>query len=123
MGAAMGAALILPVPLAFVIFAGLGLGLALPFLLIAFIPALRRRLPKPGPWMGTLRRVMAVPMFLTAIAPVWLLGRQAGTTGMTNGLGVADGSALLLWWLGIRREPCRGCAWLLRLDLLHGVGG
>src|SRR3546814_9783978 len=59
MGAAMGAALILPVPLALVIFAGLGLGLALPFLPIAFIPALRRGLPKPGPWMGTLRRVMA----------------------------------------------------------------
>src|SRR3546814_4669507 len=50
MGAAMGAALILPVPLALVIFAGLGLCLALPFLLIAFIPALRRGLPKPGTW-------------------------------------------------------------------------
>src|SRR3546814_272993 len=123
MGAAMGAALILPVPLALVIFAGLGLGLALPFLLIAFIPALRRGLPKPGPWMGTLRRVMAVPMFLTAIALVWLLGRQAGTTGMTIGLGVAAGSALLLWWVGMRQAHGRGGAWIVSLAMLRVLAG
>jgi thiol:disulfide interchange protein len=51
MGAALGAALVLPEAAALAIFAGLGLGLALPFLLLGFVPALRRRLPKPGPWM------------------------------------------------------------------------
>src|SRR3546814_19112335 len=62
MGAAMGAAMILPVPLALVIFAGLGLGLVLPFLPIPFITALSRGFPPPGPWMGTFRRVIAVPL-------------------------------------------------------------
>ena len=51
----------------------LGVGLALPFLLIGFIPALRRRLPKPGPWMERFRRWMALPMGLTALALAQLL--------------------------------------------------
>ncbi|MGB7405467.1 MAG: protein-disulfide reductase DsbD domain-containing protein, partial [Pacificimonas sp.] len=74
MGAALGAALVLSGPAAIAIFAGLGLGLALPFLLIGFVPALRDRLPKPGPWMQTMRRVLSVPMFATALALAWVLG-------------------------------------------------
>ncbi len=66
MGAALGAALVLPAWQALALFAGLGLGLALPFLLLGFVPALRRRLPKPGAWMGRLQRILSVPMFLTA---------------------------------------------------------
>ncbi|MGB3471388.1 MAG: protein-disulfide reductase DsbD domain-containing protein, partial [Erythrobacter sp.] len=72
MAAALGAALLLPTPIALLLFAMLGLGLALPFLLIGFVPALRRRLPKPGAWMNTFRHAMAIPMGLTAIALVWL---------------------------------------------------
>ncbi len=45
MGAALGAALVLPAAAALLVFAGLGLGIALPFLALGFIPALRRRLP------------------------------------------------------------------------------
>ena len=62
---------------ALAIFAGLGFGLALPFLLLGFVPALRRRLPKPGAWMGRFRRLMSVPMFLTALDAQW--GTVAGT--------------------------------------------
>lgn len=103
MAAAMGSALILPVPAALLVFAGLGLGLALPFLAIGFIPALRRRLPRPGAWMATFRRIMAVPMFLTALALVWLLGQQTGNNGVLWGLAAAMALALLLWWLGTRQ--------------------
>ena len=52
MGAALGAALVLPAAGALAVFAGLGLGLALPFLLLGFVPALRRRLPQAGPVDG-----------------------------------------------------------------------
>lgn len=107
MGAALGTALVLPIAAAVAIFAGLGIGLALPFLLIAFIPALRGRLPRPGPWMETFRRILSVPMFATALALVWLLGRQAGTAGMTAGLGAALTVGLLLWWLGTRQRRGR----------------
>ena len=60
------------------LFAALGLGIALPFLAIAFVPALRRMLPRPGPWMVTFRRWMALPMGLTALALLWLASRVGG---------------------------------------------
>jgi thiol:disulfide interchange protein len=110
MGAALGAALVLPTTVALAIFAGLGLGLALPFLLLGFVPALRRRLPRPGPWMARFRRLMSVPMFLTALALAWILGRQAGVDGMTLGLAAALLIALALWWFG--RRQGQGRAWL-----------
>lgn len=78
MAAALGAALLLPVPQALVLFALLGLGLALPFLALGFIPALRRMLPRPGPWMERFRRIMAIPMGLTALALVWLTAQVGG---------------------------------------------
>ncbi len=110
MGAALGAALVLPTAAALAVFAGLGLGLALPFLLLGFVPALRRRLPKPGPWMERFRRLMSVPMFLTALALAWILGRQAGPDGMALGLAAAMVLGLALWWVG-RRQSRRG-AWV-----------
>ncbi|MES2987955.1 MAG: protein-disulfide reductase DsbD domain-containing protein, partial [Pseudomonadota bacterium] len=87
MGAALGAALILPWPAALAVFGGLGLGIALPFLALGFIPALRRRLPKPGAWMVRLRHILSVPMFLTALALGWVLWRQSGETGLAIGVG------------------------------------
>ena len=104
MAGALGAALVLPPVQALAVFAGLGLGLALPFLAIGFSPALRRRLPRPGPWMHRLRAILSVPMFLTALALAWVLGRQAGVAGMTAGLAGALGVGLLLWWLGARQR-------------------
>jgi thiol:disulfide interchange protein len=89
MAAAMGAALLLPTVPALLLFGALGFGLALPFLLIAFVPRLRKMLPKPGPWLGTFRKVMAVPMALTALALLWLLGRLSGNQGLLVGLGMA----------------------------------
>jgi DsbC/DsbD-like thiol-disulfide interchange protein/cytochrome c biogenesis protein CcdA len=103
MAGALGAALILPPAAALAVFAGLGLGLALPFLAVGFIPALRRKLPKPGHWMVTLRAILSVPMFLTALALAWVLGRQAGVEGMTAGLAGALLLGLFLWWLGSRQ--------------------
>jgi DsbC/DsbD-like thiol-disulfide interchange protein/cytochrome c biogenesis protein CcdA len=78
MAAAMGAALLLPPAPAMALFAALGLGLALPFLALGFLPALRRLLPRPGPWMAGFRRWMALPMGLTALALAWLASRVGG---------------------------------------------
>jgi DsbC/DsbD-like thiol-disulfide interchange protein/cytochrome c biogenesis protein CcdA len=108
MAAAMGAALLLPLPAALAVFAGLGLGLALPFLLLAYVPALRKRLPRPGGWMGTFQKCLAIPMFLTALGLAWLLGQQRGVPGMTIGLSAALLLALLLWGLGSRQRLGKG---------------
>src|SRR3546814_11984148 len=108
MGAALGAALVLPVWAALAVFAGLGLGLALPFLLLGFVPVLRRILPRPGAWMRTFERVLSVPMFLTALALLWVLSRQTGNAGIALGI-VA---ALVL---GVRSEERRvGEGWVDR---------
>ncbi|MEO9601527.1 protein-disulfide reductase DsbD domain-containing protein [Parasphingorhabdus sp.] len=100
MAAALGATIILPPIAALVIFAGLGVGLALPFLLIAFVPAIRSRLPKPGPWLDGFRKAMAIPMFLTSIGLIWLLGRQIGTDALGLSLIFLLAVALILWWFG-----------------------
>ena len=110
MGAALGAALVLPPAAALAVFAGLGLGLALPFLALGLVPALRRRMPRPGAWMERFRRLMSVPMFLTALALAWVLGRQAGVDGMAIGLASALVLGLALWWLG--RRQGHGGGWL-----------
>lgn len=111
MGAALGAALVLPWYAALAIFFGLGLGLALPFLLLGFVPALRRMLPKPGAWMDKFRRILSVPMFLTALALAWILGRQAGVDGMTLGLAAVLLAGFGLWWTGRRQARGRDWQW------------
>lgn len=104
MATALGAALILPWAAGLAVFAGLGLGIALPFLAIGFVPALRKRLPRPGQWMVTFRQILAIPMLLTALALAWVLGRQAGLDGLMLGLLAALLVGLGLWWLGLRQQ-------------------
>lgn len=108
MGAALGTALVLPWPAALAVFAGLGIGLALPFLAIGFVPALRRRLPRPGAWMESFRRFLSIPMWLTALALAWVLGKEAGVDGMTYGLCAALGLGIVLWAAGRRQAKGLG---------------
>ena len=110
MAAALGAALLLPTPLALMLFATLGLGLALPFLAIGFIPALRRRLPKPGPWMDRFRRAMAIPMALTALALLWLTVQIGGRGFALFALVMLFGLVLALFVVG-RLQQAGKMAW------------
>ena len=98
MGTALGYALTAPPAMAMLVFLTLGLGLALPFLLIGFVPSLARRLPKPGAWMETLKQVLAFPMYLTAIWLLWVLGKQRGVDAVALLLVGATLLALGLWW-------------------------
>ena len=83
---------------ALLVFLALGLGLALPFLLVGFVPALASRLPKPGAWMETLKQFLAFPMYLTAVWLVWVLGNQRGIDAVAWVLIGATVLALGLWW-------------------------
>lgn len=103
MGGALAFAFTAPPLLALAVFLMLGLGLALPFLLVGLVPALADRLPRPGAWMETLKQVLAFPMYLTAIWLLWVLGQQRGVDAMAL---VAVGLALFalgLWWHERRR--------------------
>ena len=86
MAAAMGAAILLPPAEGMLLFGCLGLGIALPFLLIAYVPRLRAMLPRPGRWLEWFRKAMAIPMGLTALALLWLLSRLSGDGGLLIGV-------------------------------------
>ena len=98
MGGALAYAFTAPPLLSILVFAVLGLGLALPFLLIGFVPALADRLPRPGAWMETFKHLMAFPMYLTAVWLLWVLGKQRGVDGMALLLAGLALLALALWW-------------------------
>jgi DsbC/DsbD-like thiol-disulfide interchange protein/cytochrome c biogenesis protein CcdA len=100
MAAAMGAALLLPWWQGLLLFFALGLGLALPFLLLGWVPPLRRMLPRPGKWMETFRKVLAVPMGLTALALLWLVWRLGGNLFAVAALAVAIAMVALLMMIG-----------------------
>jgi DsbC/DsbD-like thiol-disulfide interchange protein/cytochrome c biogenesis protein CcdA len=78
MAGAIAYALLQSELVALIIFAALGLGLALPYLLLSFLPALQKMLPKPGAWMVTFRKILSVPMFLAALWLGWVLLQQIG---------------------------------------------
>jgi DsbC/DsbD-like thiol-disulfide interchange protein/cytochrome c biogenesis protein CcdA len=111
LGAALGTALLLPAAGSILVFAALGLGLALPFVAVAFVPALRKRLPKPGPWMRRLQRFLAIPMAASAAAALWLLYRQAGTTALMLGIATTIGLLLLLFGAGQRQRDGHSIVW------------
>jgi cytochrome c biogenesis protein CcdA len=116
MGPAVAAALALPPGAALGIFAALGLGLAAPVLLLAFLPHLAARLPRPGGWMVWLQRALAVPMLGTFAWLGWVLFRQAGMEGL---LLLLLGAGFLL--LVLARLPALGLAVLVLLPFLHAA--
>ncbi len=110
MGAALAFAFTASPWTAMLVFAALGLGLALPFLLIGFVPALANRLPRPGAWMVTLKQFLAFPMYLTAIWLLWVLGNQRGVDALGLALVGMVLLALGLWWferLRLREAPIK----------------
>jgi thiol:disulfide interchange protein DsbD len=105
MGAAIGYALAASAGVSFAVFTALGLGLAAPYLLLAYNPSWTRLLPRPGAWMEVLKQAIAVPIFATVIWLVWLFTQSVGANAL---LGLLAGFLLLGvagWILG--RWPAR----------------
>lgn len=97
MAGALGAALVQPAPVAVAIILALGFGLALPFLLISFIPAFARHLPRPGAWMVSFRQFLAFPMFAASVWLVWVAAGQIGADSIWVVLGGWLVIGLLIW--------------------------
>ena len=83
----------------------MGIGMAAPYVLITGFPAIAHRLPKPGPWMVTIKQAMAFPMFLTAVWLIWVLARQSGADAVSLILAGSVGLGLLSWLGG--NNPAR----------------
>ena len=97
MAAAVGAALTQSPALALLIFAALGAGLSLPYLLLSLAPWMRRALPKPGAWMDTLKQLFAFPMYGSAAWLLWVLAQQTSSIGLGAALTGAILVALAAW--------------------------
>jgi thiol:disulfide interchange protein DsbD len=105
MGTALGFALVQPVWIALSVFMFLGLGMALPLLLLSWWPWLGTRLPRPGPWMVTFKEFLAFPLYLSAAWLLWVLGRQAGSDTV---IAMMTGIVLILfalWLIKLRKTP------------------
>jgi len=97
MGPAIGFALAQPWLVAMLVFLALGLGMALPILVLSWIPGLTRFLPRPGAWMNTFKQFMAFPLYASAAFFLWVLGNQVGVMGMSLVLGICILLALSAW--------------------------
>ncbi|HRK60941.1 MAG TPA: protein-disulfide reductase DsbD family protein [Candidatus Omnitrophota bacterium] len=78
MGTALGYALTQPAWTAWIIFTALGFGLAFPYFILCANPAWLRFIPKPGPWMITLKRVLGTLLLLTVFWLGWIFSVQMG---------------------------------------------
>jgi thiol:disulfide interchange protein len=125
MGTALAYALVAPMLNAMAVFVALGIGLALPFLAVGYVPALARLLPRPGRWMETLKEVLAFPMYLTAAWLAWVLAHQRGADAVGLLLVAAVLLSMTLWWFersrghGLLSRACVALLALVTLVPLH----
>ncbi len=124
MGAALGFALVQPAIIGLLVFTALAIGLALPFMVLASAPQLLRTLPRPGPWLETLKQLLAFPMYATVVWLLWVLGQQAGVNAIAAVLMAMIVVALgaWLWARGVRSENAPTRAASVALMLFAGVG-
>lgn len=120
MAAALGAALIAPPAIALAIFAALGLGMALPFVVLSASPRLIAFLPKPGQWMLRFRQLMAFPMLAAAAWLLWVLSAQVDRMGLALALTAAVALSFAAWVLGLSQRGREG-AFLPRAAAAAGL--
>jgi thiol:disulfide interchange protein DsbD len=99
MAAALGFALSQPAPQTVAVLLAMGVGLALPYLVLSITPALQRLMPRPGPWMVRVRQFLAFPMYASAVWMVWVLIQQTGADGVIYALGGMILIAFAIWLL------------------------
>ncbi len=110
LGAALGAVMAQPALNVVLVLLTMGLGMALPFLVLSFSPGLQRFIPKPGAWMETLKQVFAFPMFLTA---AWLLSVLGALAGYRMAAMVVAGAALIAFGIWALKSAGQGAKAIL----------
>jgi thiol:disulfide interchange protein DsbD len=121
MGAAVGFTLTQDAASALLVFLVLGLGMALPVLLLSMFPRLLRVLPKPGAWMETFKQVLAFPLYATVAWLAWILGALGGndaTFALLAGLVLV---AMGAWFYG--RWAHAGGIWQPAIAVMLGAVG
>jgi thiol:disulfide interchange protein DsbD len=101
MGVALGYALTQSPAVAVAVFEGLALGLALPYLAIAFVPGLARLLPRPGLWMERIKQVLAFALYGAAAWLVWVVSQQVDPSGLALAFASLIAVAFAAWSWGL----------------------
>ncbi len=104
MAVAIGMALSTSAPLALGVFLAMGLGLALPFVVLALVPGLSRLLPRPGAWMVRFKQALAFPLYATAAWLVWVLAQLVGVDALFGALLALLLVALAAWLFGLSQR-------------------
>jgi thiol:disulfide interchange protein len=107
MGPALGFALTQPAVVAMMIFTALAAGMAAPYLLLSYFPAMLSRLPRPGAWMERLRQLLSFPLFASAIWLASVFAKQTGEAALVRLLAGALVLAFALWLWGIATRSGR----------------
>jgi thiol:disulfide interchange protein/DsbC/DsbD-like thiol-disulfide interchange protein len=122
MGAAIGYALAQSASFTVVVFTALGFGMALPYLLLAFFPGWRKKLPSPGPWMVRLKQLLAFPLYATVIWLAWVLGAQLDNDAVARLALMLLLLALSLWaWQTMRTGGARAWGSVALIGLVAAI--
>jgi thiol:disulfide interchange protein DsbD len=89
---------------ALAVFAALGVGLAAPFVALAFAPGLYRLMPRPGAWMEGLRKALAFPMYGAAAWLAWVFVEEAGSGSLPYLFAAALLLAFGFWLWGVSQR-------------------
>ena len=123
MGAALGYALVQPAFIGLLVFTALAIGLALPFVILASMPQLLRFLPRPGPWLETLKQLFAFPLYATVVWLLWVFGQQVGVNALAILLLAMIVLALGAWtWARGVRFDKRGTRFVAAVLMVCAVG-
>jgi thiol:disulfide interchange protein DsbD len=123
MAAALGYALTQSAVTALLVFVSLGIGFALPFVLIGIAPGLLRVLPKPGAWMLTFKQLLAFPMYAAAAWLLWVLSQETSGTGLIATLAGAVALAFAAWAWNASRTASNVWRTTGALFALFGIAG
>ncbi len=112
MGAAIAGALTASVPIALLVFAAMGVGLAAPYAAIAAVPRAASLLPRPGRWMATVQQLLAFPMYAATAWLVWVVSQQSGPDGVLTSVAGLLGVGFAAWLLRAAQSASgRGRPW------------
>ena len=125
LGTALGFAFAQTAGVVVAIFAAIGVGMALPYVVLALKPDWMELIPKPGPWMVRFKQLMGFLLVATVLWLLWVLGNQVGVEGViwTSTFLLVLSVACWVWgqWGGIQYS--RRSRWIVRLVVLALLAG
>jgi thiol:disulfide interchange protein DsbD len=123
MATAIGYGFTQEAPVAIAIFTALGIGFALPFIMLGLVPAMHKFLPKPGTWMVRLKQVLALPMYAAAGWLIWVLAQQIDHLGLVAAFVAVAALAVAAWIYGrLQIGKLNRAGWIGLAVVLAGGG-